>query len=122
MSEMTIRTQPKIRKSPAASTNRARTTPITSTARLATMLIALRICPVSRTLSKPPVGDQFGPSVTLVSRRRLRPRPAGSPRGRPEGTKLTMQRFAIVGAGFIGSVHAANLAAHPDVDFALIYD
>jgi predicted dehydrogenase len=32
-----------------------------------------------------------------------------------------MQRFALLGAGFIGSVHAANLAAHPDVDFALVY-
>lgn len=33
-----------------------------------------------------------------------------------------MIRFALIGAGFIGSVHAANLAAHPDVDFALVYD
>lgn len=33
-----------------------------------------------------------------------------------------MQRFALIGAGFIGSVHAANLAANPDVDFALVYD
>jgi myo-inositol 2-dehydrogenase / D-chiro-inositol 1-dehydrogenase len=33
-----------------------------------------------------------------------------------------MQRFALIGAGFIGSVHAANLAAHPDVDFVGIYD
>lgn len=33
-----------------------------------------------------------------------------------------MQRFALLGAGFIGSVHAANLAANPDVDFALVYD
>lgn len=33
-----------------------------------------------------------------------------------------MQRFALLGAGFIGSVHAANLAAHPAVDFALVYD
>jgi myo-inositol 2-dehydrogenase/D-chiro-inositol 1-dehydrogenase len=33
-----------------------------------------------------------------------------------------MQRFALLGAGFIGSVHAANLAAHPGVDFALVYD
>ncbi len=31
-------------------------------------------------------------------------------------------RVALLGAGFIGSVHAANLAAHPDVDFALVYD
>ncbi|HET7399911.1 MAG TPA: Gfo/Idh/MocA family oxidoreductase [Intrasporangium sp.] len=33
-----------------------------------------------------------------------------------------MQRFALIGAGFIGSVHAANLAANPHVDFALVYD
>ncbi|MFF2315827.1 Gfo/Idh/MocA family oxidoreductase [Arthrobacter sp. NPDC058097] len=33
-----------------------------------------------------------------------------------------MQRFALLGAGFIGSVHAANLAAHPDVDFSLVFD
>jgi myo-inositol 2-dehydrogenase/D-chiro-inositol 1-dehydrogenase len=33
-----------------------------------------------------------------------------------------MQRFALLGAGFIGSVHAANLAANPAVDFALVYD
>lgn len=33
-----------------------------------------------------------------------------------------MQRFALISAGFIGSVHAANLAAHPDVDFALVHD
>jgi myo-inositol 2-dehydrogenase/D-chiro-inositol 1-dehydrogenase len=33
-----------------------------------------------------------------------------------------MIRFALLGAGFIGSVHAANLAAHPDVDFAKVYD
>ena len=33
-----------------------------------------------------------------------------------------MQRFALIGAGFIGGVHAANLAAHPDVDFTLVYD
>jgi myo-inositol 2-dehydrogenase/D-chiro-inositol 1-dehydrogenase len=33
-----------------------------------------------------------------------------------------MQRFALLGAGFIGSVHAANLAAHPGVDFRLVYD
>lgn len=33
-----------------------------------------------------------------------------------------MPRFALVGAGFIGSVHAANLAAHPGVDLRLIYD
>lgn len=33
-----------------------------------------------------------------------------------------MKRFALIGAGFIGAVHAANLAAHPDVDFAVVYD
>jgi myo-inositol 2-dehydrogenase/D-chiro-inositol 1-dehydrogenase len=33
-----------------------------------------------------------------------------------------VQRVALLGAGFIGSVHAANLAAHPGVDFALVYD
>lgn len=33
-----------------------------------------------------------------------------------------MQRFALLGAGFIGSVHAANLAAHPDVQFRMVYD
>jgi myo-inositol 2-dehydrogenase/D-chiro-inositol 1-dehydrogenase len=33
-----------------------------------------------------------------------------------------MQRFALLGAGFIGSVHAGNLAAHPDVVFASVYD
>jgi myo-inositol 2-dehydrogenase/D-chiro-inositol 1-dehydrogenase len=33
-----------------------------------------------------------------------------------------MQRFALLGAGFIGSVHAGNLAAHPDVAFAKVYD
>lgn len=33
-----------------------------------------------------------------------------------------MQRFALIGAGFIGSVHARNLAANPDVDFSLVYD
>jgi len=31
-------------------------------------------------------------------------------------------RFALIGAGFIGGVHATNLAAHPDVDFALVHD
>ena len=35
---------------------------------------------------------------------------------------MTRHRFALVGAGFIGSVHAANLADHPNVDFALVYD
>lgn len=33
-----------------------------------------------------------------------------------------MQRFALIGAGFIGTVHAASLAAHRDVDLRLIYD
>jgi len=33
-----------------------------------------------------------------------------------------MQRFALIGAGFIGSVHAQNLASHPEVDFKLVYD
>ena len=33
-----------------------------------------------------------------------------------------MQRFALIGAGFIGAVHAANLALHPDIDFVLVYD
>lgn len=33
-----------------------------------------------------------------------------------------MIRFALIGAGFIGSAHARNLAAHPAVDFALVHD
>ena len=33
-----------------------------------------------------------------------------------------MQRFALIGAGFIGSVHAANLAANQSLDFAFFYD
>ncbi|GAB2720961.1 Gfo/Idh/MocA family protein [Arthrobacter bambusae] len=33
-----------------------------------------------------------------------------------------MQRFALIGAGFIGTVHAANLTANPNVDFKLVYD
>lgn len=33
-----------------------------------------------------------------------------------------MPRFALIGAGFMGSVHAANLAAHPDVEFVLVQD
>ena len=28
----------------------------------------------------------------------------------------------MIGAGFIGSVHARNLAAHPGVTFALVHD
>lgn len=33
-----------------------------------------------------------------------------------------MQRFALVGAGFIGAVHARNLAAHPGVEFVVVHD
>ncbi|MEZ0164501.1 Gfo/Idh/MocA family oxidoreductase [Kineococcus sp. LSe6-4] len=33
-----------------------------------------------------------------------------------------MQRFALIGAGFIGAVHAASLAAHPEVDFVGVHD
>jgi myo-inositol 2-dehydrogenase/D-chiro-inositol 1-dehydrogenase len=33
-----------------------------------------------------------------------------------------VHRFALLGAGFIGAVHAENLAANPDVDFRLVYD
>ncbi len=33
-----------------------------------------------------------------------------------------MQRFALLGAGFIGSVHARNLAENPDVEFVSVYD
>jgi myo-inositol 2-dehydrogenase/D-chiro-inositol 1-dehydrogenase len=33
-----------------------------------------------------------------------------------------MIRFALIGAGFIGNVHARNLAAHPAIDFALVHD
>lgn len=33
-----------------------------------------------------------------------------------------MIRFALIGAGFIGAAHARNLAAHPGVAFALVYD
>ena len=33
-----------------------------------------------------------------------------------------MIRVALLGAGFMGTVHARNLAAHPEVDFALVYD
>ncbi len=33
-----------------------------------------------------------------------------------------MIRFALIGAGFIGTVHARNLAAHPGVSFDLIAD
>ncbi len=32
------------------------------------------------------------------------------------------QRFALIGSGFIGQVHAANLAAHPGVELALVCD
>jgi len=33
-----------------------------------------------------------------------------------------MQRIALIGAGFMGSHHAANLAAHPDVNFVAVCD
>ncbi len=33
-----------------------------------------------------------------------------------------MKRFALLGAGAIGAVHAGNLAAHPDIEFAAVYD
>jgi len=33
-----------------------------------------------------------------------------------------MQRFALIGAGFIGTVHAQNLAAHPDVELVVVHD
>jgi myo-inositol 2-dehydrogenase / D-chiro-inositol 1-dehydrogenase len=33
-----------------------------------------------------------------------------------------VQRFALLGAGFIGAVHAENLAGNPDIDFRLVYD
>lgn len=33
-----------------------------------------------------------------------------------------MIRFALIGAGFIGTAHARNLAAHPGVEFALVHD
>jgi myo-inositol 2-dehydrogenase/D-chiro-inositol 1-dehydrogenase len=33
-----------------------------------------------------------------------------------------MLRFALFGAGFIGSAHAANLARHPNAELAVIYD
>lgn len=33
-----------------------------------------------------------------------------------------MIRFALLGAGFIGKVHAASLAAHPSVELKYIYD
>ena len=32
------------------------------------------------------------------------------------------QRFALIGCGFIGQVHAANLARHPGVELALVCD
>lgn len=34
----------------------------------------------------------------------------------------TLQRFALIGSGFIGQVHAANLAAHPGIELALVCD
>jgi len=33
-----------------------------------------------------------------------------------------MIRFALIGAGFIGTAHARNLAAHPGIDFTAVYD
>jgi myo-inositol 2-dehydrogenase/D-chiro-inositol 1-dehydrogenase len=33
-----------------------------------------------------------------------------------------VQRFALIGAGFIGTVHARSLAAHPKVRFVLVAD
>ena len=33
-----------------------------------------------------------------------------------------MIRFALLGAGFIGKVHAASLAAHPEVDLKFVFD
>jgi len=33
-----------------------------------------------------------------------------------------MLRFALLGAGFIGTVHAESLAKHPEVDFRLVFD
>ena len=33
-----------------------------------------------------------------------------------------MRTFALLGAGFIGHVHAENLAAHPGVRFARVFD
>lgn len=33
-----------------------------------------------------------------------------------------MKRFALIGAGFIGNVHARHLADHPRIDFALVAD
>ncbi|WP_338556934.1 Gfo/Idh/MocA family oxidoreductase [Erwinia sp. E_sp_B01_3] len=32
------------------------------------------------------------------------------------------KRFALIGCGFIGQVHAANLAAHPGVELAMVAD
>ena len=32
------------------------------------------------------------------------------------------QRVALIGSGFIGQVHAANLAAHPGAHLALVCD
>lgn len=33
-----------------------------------------------------------------------------------------MRRISLIGAGFIGTVHAGNLASHPGVDFVSVYD
>lgn len=32
------------------------------------------------------------------------------------------QRFALLGSGFIGQVHAQNLAAHPDIEWLMVAD
>src|SRR6476620_5994535 len=34
----------------------------------------------------------------------------------------TMIRFALFGAGFIGKIHGANIAKHPQAELAYIYD
>jgi myo-inositol 2-dehydrogenase/D-chiro-inositol 1-dehydrogenase len=36
--------------------------------------------------------------------------------------EAAVQRIALVGAGFMGGVHAANVAAHPAVEFAGVHD
>jgi len=55
------------------------------------------------------------PSSSAAGRRRadVSPDPGGS--GRP-------LRLGLIGSGRIGAVHAANLAAHPGVDFAWVAD
>ena len=46
---------------------------------------------------------------------------AGPASAGPEGRQV-IQRFALIGAGFIGKVHAASLARHPAVSFDLVAD